>query len=164
MSNKPNFCSNCGERLELNEERKYCPKCGIDLQTAPLHPTPTPNVQYVPHKSPGTAALIAFIGGLIGLPGIGHMYVGKVGRGIGILILGFILYGIVAFAIFSTIFLAVPSQYESARNVPNVGPAVAFMFIFGFIYLIFFIWQIFSARNLARKFNRLAKTTGTEPW
>ena len=92
------------------------------------------------------------------------MYVGKVGRGIGILILGFILYGIVAFAIFSTIFLAVPSQYESIRDVPNVGPAVAFMFIFGFIYLIFFIWQIFSARNLARKFNRLAKTTGTEPW
>ena len=36
----------------------------------------------LPHKSPGTAALIAFIGGLIGLPGIGHMYVGKVGRGL----------------------------------------------------------------------------------
>lgn len=48
-------------------------------------------VEHLPYKSPGTAALIAFIGGLFALPGIGHIYVGKVGRGIGILILGLMM-------------------------------------------------------------------------
>ena len=51
-------------------------------------------VQPLPYKSPGTVALIAFIGGIFALPGIGHIYVGKVGRGIGILILGLILYAL----------------------------------------------------------------------
>ena len=29
---RPKFCSNCGETLDLNDESKKCPKCGIDLQ------------------------------------------------------------------------------------------------------------------------------------
>ena len=40
----------------------------------------------------GTSAVIAYIVGIIGLPGIGHTYFGRVGRGIGILLLGLFLY------------------------------------------------------------------------
>jgi len=51
-----------------------------------------PVVEQLPYKSPGTTALIAFLGGLFALPGIGHMYVEKVRRGIIILIGGLVLY------------------------------------------------------------------------
>ncbi|HEX7142090.1 MAG TPA: hypothetical protein VF222_06405 [Nitrososphaeraceae archaeon] len=39
------------------------------------------------------------------------------------------------------------------------------MFILGIAYLVFWIWQIFNARKLARKFNELVRTNGgKEPW
>jgi TM2 domain-containing membrane protein YozV len=52
---------------------------------------------YQPYKSPGTAALLAFMGGIFALPGIGHIYVRKVGTGVVVLISGFTLYAL-AFA------------------------------------------------------------------
>ncbi|HEX6294353.1 MAG TPA: hypothetical protein VFZ46_04310 [Nitrososphaeraceae archaeon] len=61
-------------RSDLNEEIKKCPKCGIDLQTESIHTTSSV-VNQLPYKSPGTAALIAFIGGIFGLPGISHIYI-----------------------------------------------------------------------------------------
>ena len=102
-----------------------------------------PVVAQLPYKSPGTAALIAFIGGIFGLPGIGHIYIGKLGKGIGILILGLFLYAMMIVSIFGFLPMA---------------------FIFGIAYLIMFIWQIFSARGQAREFNALVKETGKEPW
>jgi len=99
--------------------------------------------QQLPYKSPGTSALIAFIGGIFGLPGIGHIYFGKVGRGIGILLVGLVLYVLTISFIY-------------------VFPPIALIFSIG--YLILFIWQIFSARKLAKEFNELVRTTGKEPW
>ena len=46
----------------------------------------------LPYKSPGTTALIAFLGGIVGLAGRGHMYVGKVRSGTTILIGGILLF------------------------------------------------------------------------
>jgi len=36
--------------------------------------------------------------------------------------------------------------------------------VFGIDYFVLFIWQIFNARKLAKKFNEVVKTTGKEPW
>jgi TM2 domain-containing membrane protein YozV len=146
LSNKPKFCSNCGEKLDVDVGVEECPKCHSVLHEHPEHKLSSPSpsvVKQVPYKSPGTTALIAFIGGIFGLSGIGHMYVGKVGRGIGVLILGLVLYAL------TIVFLFV---------IPPLG------LIFGIGYLIFFIWQIFNARKLARKFNEIINTTGKEPW
>ena len=76
----PKFCSNCGESLQKlnanNEAIKNCPKCKIDLFQVggeiPLRNSSV--VDQLPYKSPGTAALIAFIGGIFALPGLGHIY------------------------------------------------------------------------------------------
>ena len=126
-------------------EIKECPKCNTALQEHSNHIQSSPSVvgQQLPYKSPGTSALIAFIGGIFGLPGIGHIYVGKVGRGIGILLTGLVLYVLILVFIF-------------------VYPPIALIFSIG--YLILFIWQIYSARKLAKKFNELVRTTGKEPW
>lgn len=146
--------------VPTNVEVTYCPKCGAKIEgvdTKVSHndnnnaltgerkePAYQPSVvAQLPYKSPGTAALIAFIGGLLGLPGIGHIYVGKLGKGIGILILGLVVY---AFMIISVFTLS----------------AIALFFSIGFLSL--FIWQIFNARTQAREFNEAVNTTGKESW
>lgn len=116
-------------------------------------------------KSPGTATLLAFIGGMFALPGIGHIYVRKVGTGIVILIGGFILYALTFAIIISvTSIRAYQAQYSPTGNTPPLTLDVM-MILLGLVisYLVLFIWQIISARKLAQKFNSLEKTTGAEP-
>jgi hypothetical protein len=79
MNTAPNFCSNCDEKLDYNDEIKKCTKCDTDLSLRQDKQS-SKVVESLPYKSPGTAALISFIGGIFALPGIGHMDVGKVGR------------------------------------------------------------------------------------
>jgi len=143
-----------------------CPKCHSALHEHSKHELSSPSVvQSLPYKSPGTAALIAFIGGIFALPGIGHIYVGKVGRGIGILILGLILYALSVVTIFSVGFLASLEQPNSAPEYASAGIGViAMMLVFSMAYVVLFIWQIFNARKLAKKFNELVRTTSKEPW
>ena len=109
--------------------------------------------------------MIAFIGGIFALPGIGHIYVGKVGRGIGILIFGLILYAIVIVMITSVSFLTSLEQPSRASEYASAGiGAIGMMLLFSIAYIVLFIWQIFNARKLAKKFNEMVKTTGKEPW
>ena len=167
MSGGPNYCSNCGEKLDENLKIDECPKCHTALHEHYKHieSSPPRMVEQLPYKSPGTAALIAFIGGIFALPGIGHIYVGKVGRGIGILILGLILYALSVATIFSVGFLASIEQPNSAPEYASAGIGViAMMLVFSIAYIVLFIWQIFNARKLAKKFNELVRTTSKEPW
>jgi glucan phosphoethanolaminetransferase (alkaline phosphatase superfamily) len=166
LGTRNNFCSNCGEKLDVDVDIEECPKCHTALHEHSKHIQSPPSVvEQLPYKSPGTAALIAFIGGIFALPGIGHIYVGKVGRGIGILILGLILYALSVATIFSLGFLASLEQPNSASEYASAGiGAIAMMLVFSIAYIVLFIWQIFNARKLAKKFNELVKSTGKEPW
>ena len=168
MSGGPNYCSNCGEKLDTDKPIADCPKCHSDLHEHSKHIESTPRiVEQLPYKSPGTTALIAFLGGLFALPGIGHMYVGKLRRGIIILIGGFVLYVIFIVAFIA---LAIPFQYNDqiGRTEPMSSSVFIYALIPGIIfsvaYLAFFIWQIFDARKYAKKFNERVKATGKEPW
>lgn len=164
MKDKPIFCGNCGKKLKSNGELRNCPKCDADL-TAYIR-KPSSSVENIPYKNPGTTALLAFIGGVIALPGIGHMYVGKVGMGVGILIGGFILYALTFSIIISvTSARAYEAQYSPTGNVaplPTDMMVAILVLIMG--YTVLFIYQIITATRLANKFNRLTKTTGTNPW
>jgi TM2 domain-containing membrane protein YozV len=166
LSAGPNFCSNCGEKLDIDEDIEVCPKCHTALHEHPKHKESTPSVvEQLPYKSPGTAALIAFIGGIFGLPGIGHIYVGKVGKGIGILILGLILYAVIVITIVSVGFLASLEQTNPATVNDSAGiGAIGIVLLMSVAYIVLFIWQIFNARKLAKKFNEAVKMTGKEPW
>jgi hypothetical protein len=178
-SSGPKYCSNCGETLEnLNyKEIKKCPKCGIDLlQTAAYTTSKTSIVDQLPYKSPGTAALIAFIGGIFALLGIGHIYVGKVGKGIGILISGIIIAALLIIMIMMGIMgpmigIGPPMEMGPTMEMgpmmitdPNQMPLIILSFILGIAYFVLWIWQIFNARNLAKKFNESVRKTGKEPW
>ena len=164
-SSTPKFCSTCGETLEnLNDEKiKKCPKCKIDLIQigGPTHNTPV--VDQLPYKSPGTAALIAFIGGIFALLGLGHMYIGNVGRGIGILISGIIMY--VLFIIIIIFSLSLQGLLFLGVDESPIGiEAILIIFVLGIAYFVLWIWQIFNAKKLAKKFNESVRITGKEPW
>lgn len=169
------FCPNCGTSVQ--EGTKFCVNCGAaapapfaDQQPAqapsgqyqappPQYPAPPP--QYgpqappcgapayyaVPPKSGGIAAILAFL-----IPGLGHIYLGKIGEGIIYIILGVAIWiiGVIAVTI--------------------VGIAtLGFGFIIGIvvvviIYLAFWAWQIYDAYNKTNQYNAAVRKTGRAPW
>ena len=156
MTSTPKFCSNCGETLNLNEEIKKCSKCGIDLQQQQVVSTTQnrPIIDQLPYKSPGTAALIAFIGGIFALLGLGHIFVGKIGKGFGILVSGIIIYVLfVIMAISLPVMLLLDLVESSTGDAGSGGIIFIIIFLLGIAYLVLWIWQIFNARKLAKKFN-----------
>ena len=92
-------------------------------------------------KSESTTLILSIVLGLLGLSGIGHMYVGKVGKGVGILI-GNILLWIIGVA---TVFFG-----------------VGVIFLIGAFVL--FIWQIIDSRKLCVQYNDYLRRTGSPPW
>ena len=168
MTSRPKFCSNCGKTLDLNQEIKKCSKCGIDFQQQQVGSSTsnTPIVDQLPYKSPGTAALIAFIGGIFALLGLGHIFVGKIGKGFGILVSGIIIYVLFVIMAVSLPGMLLLSLVESSSGDAGSGGMIfIIVFILGIAYLVFWIWQIFNARKLAKKFNELVRTNGgKEPW
>jgi hypothetical protein len=47
---------------------------------------------------------------------------------------------------------------------PSQMSLIILPFILGISYLVLWIWQIFNARELAKKFNESVQATGKEPW
>jgi hypothetical protein len=167
MTNRPKFCSNCGESLD--QESKKCSKCGIDFQQQQQVEHPISNtsiVDQLPYKSPGTAALIAFIGGIFALLGLGHIFIGKIGKGFGILVSGIIIYVLFVIMAISLPVMLLLGLVESFTGYAGSGGIIfIIMFILGIAYLVLWIWQIFNAKKLAKKFNELVRTNGgKEPW
>ena len=131
------FCPKCGKQVE--ENALFCPSCGAALTqqpqpTQPIQP-PQPSVPpYVPPrpmagtKNEGLAAVLSFI-----FSGLGQIYVGQIGRGIGILIGGIIV------AFIGWVFLWIP-------------------------LLVYWVWNVYDAYNLAKKYNQELMRTGNPPW
>ena len=152
------YCNHC--QKDMLNDFKSCPVCGNPPYGSPQTPQPPPppppqynvqapnppNYQNTPphqglYKNEGTAILLAAILGFFGLSGIGHLYIGKIGRGIGFLIVLWILYGI--------------------------GIATAMLLIgipFLILGLVIYIWHIFNVRNLCREYNDYLSRNGRPPW
>ncbi|MGH9021451.1 MAG: hypothetical protein ACRDV0_10670 [Acidimicrobiales bacterium] len=147
------YCTHCERDLPTF---RFCPVCGNP-------PGPQPNVtpEYTPQQAPphqpqgqppqnnyynnnyyqnnpvlGTKSEALAIVLSVLILGVGQMYMGKVGRGIGILLGG--------------IFLAVVGIFTA-----GVGYIVL---------LILFIWQIIDAYNLCKKYNAYLFQNGRPPW
>lgn len=143
-----NFCPKCGAPQEKQSE-SFCGKCGNKIYGN--NPCSQCNLQYTPKnnlnsnyigqrppewKSEGTTLVLTIVLGILGLGGIGHIYLGKIARGIGILIVGLILL------VFS---------------IATMG--------IGLIVLIpFAIWVIFDARDKCRYYNNYLQQNGKSPW
>ncbi|MGI0026612.1 MAG: hypothetical protein ACREAD_02075 [Nitrosopumilaceae archaeon] len=131
---------------------KFCPVCGNPPPPPPPQQQHTPPQQYPPaqpnvynqnnyyqnnppitvdQKSEALAIVLSVL-----IAGVGQMYLGKIGRGVGILI------GLIILAVIGIVTL-------------GVGYILA---------IILFIWQIIDAYNLCKKYNRHLLQNGQPPW
>ncbi|HUV25008.1 MAG TPA: hypothetical protein VMW26_06240 [Methanomassiliicoccales archaeon] len=164
-------CTRCGEPIQ--EWSRYCSRCGWKLvpseQAGPTYQEsqyPRPNYQgsyypppyyrsWVKEKDPGTVLLLALILGLIGFMGIGHLYIGKIARGVVLLIFGLIIAPMFAAAM----------MYLMVSGMGYIDETVIIPFIvLTIIWLIVLIWQTYDAHELAKRYNYVLRTTGLPPW
>ena len=120
------------------------------------------NINRIVYKSSGTAALLAFIGAIFGLPGIGHIYVGRVGRGLLILISGFALYVFSWLSLLGGIVGGIFGGHTASMPMVQSGVSLAMGLILMYFGLL--IWQILDAKSSAKRLNEQVQLTGKEPW
>ena len=122
------FCSSCG--AALIGKSTTCMKCGYaKTKYNPL--------QGAMQKSSGTALLLSILLGLlIGCCGVGHLYLGKVGPGIGMLIGGWLLIVV---------------------GILTGGIGLI-------AYLALFIYSIIDSSKQCRIYNEYVNQNGRPPW
>ena len=133
------YCSHCEKDMPTNFI--FCPVCGNapTLQSQPTRQPLPQQTNYYQNNPPITVqpkseALAIVLSVLI--LGVGQMYLGKVGRGIGILVGGIIL-GVIGIATYGIGFIAA---------------------------IILFIWQVIDSYNLCRRYNSYLLQNGRPPW
>ena len=137
VCNSPPSASNSPNPPQPNPPQPNPPQPNPPQPNYNQNPPPNNNPQIaVSYKSMGTTTILALVVGLLGFCGVGHMYVGKVGKGIGILIGSWILIAI---------------------GIVTFGIGLI-------IYLILFIWQIVNARTLCKEYNDFLYRNGQPPW
>ena len=144
------FCDRCGK--QVSADARFCPECGRRFPTSTLPPVPPPPHVAAPvgsviteTKNPGIAALLAFF-----VPGIGHIYVGRIASGLVILAAYYILM-ILAIVSFSLGFL-------------TLGAGFVITIPLGIGILAVWAWQLFNAYNLAKQFNAHVQQYVKAPW
>jgi TM2 domain-containing membrane protein YozV len=115
------ICTKCGS--EVGEEMSECPYCGCLLKGGPAVINPAVSRNPIETKNSGLAAVLSLI-----IPGLGQMYVGKIGRGLLILFIGIPCSAIIALFFF---WLIAPL----------------------FLPLAFWIWNVFDAGNQCNEYN-----------
>jgi hypothetical protein len=151
------FCRQCGR--EIQQDARFCPYCGAD-QTPYAAPSAPPVQAGLETKNTGLAAVLALILGIFGLWGVGHIYVGKIGRGLALLILGIILEWVFGFLIFFGAIFG--GYYYGARGL--VAVSLTGVVIWIILTLAIFIWQIYDAYRLAKYYNEYVQRYGKAPW
>jgi len=130
------------------------------------------------YKSEGTALVLSMFFGLFGFMGFGHRYVGNMVRSLAILYSGWGLLGLNVFNLYPLIASGIFHQ-ETSHNFPfllqqilqsnsQLDPVTSIIITSLVLigppagYFVFYIWQIFDARNLTRKFNEFTDRTGNQ--
>lgn len=117
------------------------------------------------YKSEGITLVLSIVLGLMGLMGIGHIYVGKVKRGIIILIGGLFIWVIVFIPIGFLSVLEDPQNLSDEEVMAQVmGPMIGALIIGGIAGFVLFIWQILNARSLCKDYNLYCEKKGEPPW
>lgn len=148
------YCSHCERDLPTF---RFCPVCGnppgpqpnvTSPQAPPYQPQGQPpqnnyynnnyyqNAPVLGTKSEALAIILSLL-----IPGVGQMYMGKVGRGVGIL-LGVIILGAIG----------------GVTVIIGIGIVIII------VDVIIVIWQIIDAYNLCKKYNTYLSQNGRPPW
>ena len=97
----------------------------------------------LPLKKTSVSLLLAGLVGILFM-GIGHVYLGRMRRGVVILFSG-VVTGVLFLAAMVTAFF-------------SIG------IVFGVIRFFIWIWQIYDADRLTKRYNSILESTGHAPW
>jgi len=162
------YCKKCGKEIE--EDVRYCKFCGADQFAAPIQPTvPPTNIQQQPlptvgleTKNTGVTAVLALVLGFFGLWGVGHIYVGKLTKGIVLIIIGiFVEWVIGIFAGIGIIAILSGGSYYW-RYLP--GTAIGLIALWFLAIIGGWIWQVYDAYKLAKYYNQYVQQNRSPPW
>jgi TM2 domain-containing membrane protein YozV len=109
------FCQHCGAQITF--EAEICPKCGVRVAGPQLVETISAAIRHE-LKNPGIAAVLSFF-----FVGLGQIYNGQIGKGIGFIVLGVVFV------------------------------ALMFVLIGFILYPVFWAYNIYDAYNTAKKIN-----------
>ena len=113
-------------------------------------------------KSERITLVLSIVVGLMGIMGVGHIYLGRVRRGVIILIIGILSW--TAFFIPIAI-LGALGELEEEPSYPAVIIGMFGVFaVAGIGVLILFIWQVLNSRKLCRVYNEYLEQNGKYPW
>jgi len=107
----------------------------------------------VHYKSDHFTLILAVVLGLISLQGIGHIYLGKTARGVGILALSLLLF---------TLWLSYVMGVVSRDSVPSFV-SVYFLPVTAAGYLGLYIFQILDSKKLCSIYNEYVSEQGKKP-
>ncbi len=105
-------------------------------------------------KSEDIALALSIVLGLVGLSGIGQMYLGKIAKGTGILLISIILIG-------SSIYFLLTRISQVSFHSLSILNSIIFVIPIGYLGL--YIYQIFDARKMCKIYNNYLLENGKSP-
>jgi len=115
------------------------------------------------YKSEGVTLIFSIVVGLLGFMGVGHIYLGRVKRGVIILLIG--IFGwIVVFVSIAILGIMDESNFDIEEDSSAIFLLIGVLIGVGGGYLVLFIWQILNARKLCRHYNDYYEKNGKAPW
>jgi len=146
------YCRKCGK--ELISDAAYCSSCGISVEGIGMNATSERTAYYMPYaeKSVGIALVLGFL-----CIGLGHLYIGKLKRGLCIMSASIILAVVLLIFLFSFISDTYLTN-EEATVIANV------MILAGIFVFILLLVSLFDVNKLTKEYNDHVRRTGTPPW
>ncbi|MBY9001499.1 MAG: zinc ribbon domain-containing protein [Candidatus Heimdallarchaeota archaeon] len=153
------YCNNCG--ANLTDGTKFCPNCGADSGVA-AKPAPVTPQQAIPQysgtqpyapppmpykvKEPILALILSWF-----VLGSGHMYAGKPGKGIGLMVGALVSGGIMYGGFFVLLWYS------------SLGFAITLLIIGGISVVVIALYAHIDAYSTAKKYNVFLQTNGRPP-
>jgi len=115
-------------------------------------------------KNTGLKAILALILGIFGLWGVGHIYVGRITRGIVLLLVGIILEWVIGALVFFGVLFGGLYGYLYGGPVGQLSGLIGGAVIWAIVIFAIFIWQIYDAHKLAKQYNEHVQRHWSAPW
>ena len=139
----------------LKNKQKTETKSDTDLKTQTTSKTKTDEKPIVRRKSEEVTLVLSVVLGLVSLQGIGHIYIGKIARGAGILVLSLLLSSICASYFVGLMPKSIPTSFTSVYLLPIIAVG----------YLGLYVYHVLESRKLCASYNQYVSEQGKiPPW
>jgi len=112
------------------------------------------------YKSERKTIMLSVLAGLFGVMGLGHIYLGRIRRGIFILIIVPLSWTMIFVS--GAMFELAGLEEEIMAAAIRVLGGIILIVVMGFLVL--FIWQILNSRKLCKEYNKHLEQQGIPPW